>query len=685
MRILIVLCLAAFMYLKAHAQESVHLEPIQVQQSQETQPEFTGLAPSILETPLNIKKASVERQHLEKLSDLTQSDASITDSYNASGYYEHLNIRGYTLDNRFNYYREGLLISAESPLSFYNKESLDIIKGVSGFQAGSASPGGAVNYQVKRPQLERFEKIKIQGTDSQALLLLGDINHPLSQKSQMRWILAAEKLQEHIENSKGHAYLLAFSHNYLFSERTVLESEIEWSQHSQYSQATTSLWGNRVPSLKNPDLNINKQAWAKPVVFDGLTASSRLSSRLQDWDTSATLGLQILKTDDRLTYPYGCSTENRFDRFCFDGSYDLYDYRSENEWRKTYGVKLLAQKQFKLHHLTHGFSIGTQHSYRTEDYEAQAYNFVGQGNADGTAPLPENPSKLDPNTNRRAQSHEVHASYSLGFENIEVSSGLRLTHLERKSFRTDSSRPTDFSQNFALPWLGVSANYRTTNIFFSYAEGIESYVTPNKSSYLKAGEFLPDARTHQYELGIRSLLPLWAISVFKIDRPSITDTGSLFEKDGLQEHLGAEINFKNDIGRWHLASSLTLLKAEETHHHLDPSLNGKRPVNVPDQSFRWGLGYSLLSSLNAKVFLQSSYEGKRAITADNSLELSPWTRFDLLSSWQSKIYNSDLHWNFEIYNLFDHHHWKESPTQYGHIYLYPELRRLFKLSLAFSL
>lgn len=685
MRILTVLILVVLVYPKIKAQEAAFLEKIQIDQNNEALTEFTILPSSNISLPLSVENISVEEHHLEKLSDLTHANSSITDSYNASGYYDHLKIRGYTLDNRFNYYREGLLISAESPISFHNKESVDIIKGVSGLQIGSASPGGAVNYQVKRPKPDKKIQLKAHATDAQALSLVGDINQPLNEKSKIRWVFAVDKLHQHIENSDGNAFMVAFAHDYLLSERTLLQTEFEWNYQSQHSQATTSLWGNRIPTLENPDLNLNKQSWSKPVVFQGLTASTRLAVDLESWETSATTGFQILKTDDRLNYPYGCSSEGFYDRFCSDGSYDLYDYRSENEWRKSYGVKLLAQKKFRFKNIHQGISFGTQHFFRSENYEAQAYNLVGQGNADGTAALPENPAKLDPNTNREAQSHDLHFSYILGIQNLEVSTGLRLTHLERKSIRTDDSRPTDFSQNFLLPWLGLSYNVSSINIFTSYAEGIESYVVPNKSSYLNAGDFIPNARTIQYEAGLRSIEPLWSATIFKINRPSIADTGSIFEKDGVQEHIGSEFSFEKSFGKARIESSLTLLVAEEKNHHIISSLNGHRPVNVPDQSLRLGASYLLSSPFSAKLYLQSVYEGRRAITSDNSLILPAWTRFDLRAQWSSTIETKKVNWELEIYNLLDHHYWKESPTQYGHIYLYPELRRFFKLSINISI
>ncbi|MEY3939534.1 MAG: Ferrichrome receptor FcuA precursor, partial [Pseudomonadota bacterium] len=71
-----------------------------------------------------------------------------------------------------------------------------------------------------------------------------------------------------------------------------------------------------------------------PGVFDGLTGSLRLKHRLDNgWMWTTQVGAQRLRTDDRLSYAYGCYAEGNYDRFCSDKTFDLYDYRSENERR----------------------------------------------------------------------------------------------------------------------------------------------------------------------------------------------------------------------------------------------------------------------------------------------------------------------------------------------------------------
>mgnify|MGYP003338480410 CR=1 FL=1 len=88
---------------------------------------------------------------IDAISGLTALDPSTTDAYDAAGYWSIIAVRGFTLDNRFNYQRDGLPINAETAIGFENKSRMELLKGTSGMQAGISAPGGLVNLVVKRP------------------------------------------------------------------------------------------------------------------------------------------------------------------------------------------------------------------------------------------------------------------------------------------------------------------------------------------------------------------------------------------------------------------------------------------------------------------------------------------------------------------------------------------------------
>ncbi|QJW84379.1 TonB-dependent receptor plug domain-containing protein [Ramlibacter terrae] len=111
-----------------------------------------------------------EEAGARRLADLTRFDASVSDAYNAPGYWDFLAIRGFTLDNRFNYRREGLPVSAETVIPLDNKERIEILKGTSGIRAGTSAPGGLVNYVVKRPTQNDLRAATLEYTQGGGVL-----------------------------------------------------------------------------------------------------------------------------------------------------------------------------------------------------------------------------------------------------------------------------------------------------------------------------------------------------------------------------------------------------------------------------------------------------------------------------------------------------------------------------------
>src|SRR5690606_20497082 len=97
-------------------------------------------------------EVALKDARVQRLADLVGLDASTTDAYNTTGYWDSLSVRGFTLDNAYNYRREGLPISAETRLPLDNKSAVELFKGTSGIQAGVSAPGGLVNLLVKRPE-----------------------------------------------------------------------------------------------------------------------------------------------------------------------------------------------------------------------------------------------------------------------------------------------------------------------------------------------------------------------------------------------------------------------------------------------------------------------------------------------------------------------------------------------------
>ena len=62
-----------------------------------------------------------------------------------------------------------------------------------------------------------------------------------------------------------------------------------------------------------------------------------------------------------------------------------------------------------------------------------------------------------------------------------------------------------------------------------------------------------------------------------------------------------------------------------------------------------------------------------------------WTRLDAALRYERKLGGVATTWTLGIENLADKRYWRESPTQFGHVYLYPGAPRTLRLSMTAAL
>ena len=636
-----------------------------------------------------------------RLADLTAFDASVSDAYNSAGYWDFLTIRGFTLDNRFNYRRDGLPINAETSIPLDNKERVEILKGTSGIQAGTSAPGGLVNFVVKRPTEHDLRDVRLEMTSRSSLLAAVDIGGRagVDQVFGYRLNVAQERLRPLTRHLDGERSLVALATDWRVSRDTVVDAELEWSRKSQPSQNGFSLLGDHLPAPVNPRLNLNNQPWSQPSVFEAFTGSLRIEQALgNQWSWSAQLANQRLTTQDRLAYAFGCSAEDRYDRYCSDGSFDMYDFRSENEQRRQQSARLALKGRVATGAATHDLNIALLSSRVRNRFQMQAYNWVGYGLVDGSAVNPEDPSLTDQNTQRDERSLELSLHDAIRWnENWTTWVGLRHTRLSRDSVRTDGSRPTGYDASQTTPWLAVSYAFAPKHtVYASYGEGVESQVVPNKTSqYTNAGEALPLLKSKQWELGARGAAGdwTWQAAWFHITRPMTNlDACSRLgispcqgQFDGEAVHHGLELDSQWASGPWRLGGSAMLLDAKRKGSSLEPETNGQRPTNVPKWILRAQAQWQVAAVPGLELQGRLSHEGERNILPDGSLRLPAWTRLDAALHYRTDIRGTSTRWTVGVDNLLNKRYWKESPYQYGHVYLFPGAARTFRVSFQASL
>jgi iron complex outermembrane recepter protein len=626
-----------------------------------------------------IDQKTLSKMNAQKISDITQIDTSLSESYSAIGYSDSVSIRGVLLSSQNNFLRDGLPFLVDAPVQFENKSKIEMIKGTYGIFSGLSSPGGIINYVTKKPTAQTNKTIQTEITSAGQIGASTGASSAFDEKKNYlyRFDLAATKLNENLKNSAGQKYLASVGLLAAPLQNLSIETGFEYSYQSQPSQPGFSLLGSKVPTNIDPNLNLNNQSWTQPVEFKNLMGSMNLKYKINNstaMDLSA-LGQKII-TNDRVAFPFGCTAENNFDRFCSDGTYDMYDYRSEHEKRNSNAYRIQFNHKFQFHEIQNTISISALNRQISENYDDnQAYNFVGTGNVQGTIQNPENDLRLDKNTNKKSNTNEFTFFYNLQFKKMTLTLGLKNADLEKHSVKTDETQKTDIAQNFLLPWATLAYANKTSLIYTSYSEGIESYVTPNKPSYNFPGQNIPDAKSKQIEIGFKSLDEnSLNISLFKMTRPQIEDSAPNYQIDGQQKNIGSEISYQHTLKNYNFEFSGLILDSHIENAEKNPFKNNKSVTNIPLYKLQIDLDYRVPSVRGLSLKSATNWSSERFVTADNEIKIPAWANLNLGLEYEWHKNNTLI---LTVTNVTNEHYWKESPTQFGHIYLFPgESRKL---------
>ncbi|CAD5366500.1 Ferrichrome-iron receptor [Rubrivivax sp. A210] len=652
---------------------------------------------------------------IASLGALTRLDASVGDAYNAEGYWAIVSTRGYTLDNRFNYRRDGLPINAETALPLDNKERLELLKGTSGMQAGTSAPGGLVNLIVKRPAgTLRQGRMEWRGAGS----VLGAVDLGESFGSDGTFGLRINAAYEHLNppqrHTHGERHLIAAAADWQLGDYSLLQAELEISRQRQPSVAGFSMLGASVPGAQDidPRLNLNDQPWRQPVVFDGQTASLRWRQRLAgDWQLFAHAMQQKLRTDDNTAFPFGLFDPNTFDcgqtcdRYAPDGSFTYWEFKSEGERRTSRALQLSASGPARMAGLEHRVEAGLLFTNYTARMNDAVFDIAGLGKVDGSLQTPPSAGFLDSNTHRDERSTELFARDTVKLAPAwQLFAGLRHSRIERKSQRTitpsDALGDKPYEQSFTTPWLALSHELAPGTIAYaSWGRGLESEATPSRARYTNAGETFT-LQSRQLEIGLKHAGRDGEASValFDITRPQTFDRCDFTAStpctrivDGSARHRGLEAAGTMRTGPWLWQASAMWLDARR-QGSSQAAVNGRSPANVPRATLRLGSefavgplpGLALLAQLSAEGQRHVLPPGREVYASDADATIPGWTRLDLGLRWRQQWQATTLVWRLGVDNATDQQAWKESPYQFSHVYLYPLAPRTWRASVQAS-
>lgn len=639
----------------------------------------------MVKTPASI--VAIDRSLMDDLgirntTDAMKLDASVGDSYNAVGYAEQFSIRGFTLDNTANYRKDGIAIPGDAQIPLENKERIEILKGLSGLQAGVSAPGGIVNYVTKRPTAAPLLSATVSASERGTLYGAVDVGGRMGDtRIGYRINAAGERLRSYVKGADGEREFFSAAFDWRVSPQALLQLDMDYQHKSQVTAPGYQLIGNAtLPQNVSPKTLLNAQPWTKPVDTKNTNLGLRFEYSISDaWSMELAANKHWFKRDDYTAFPYGCSQEELWPGYCSNGDYDVYDYQSLGEKKTPVGAHAQVQGKFSTGPVQHQLTLGTSLFERHDVFGDYVYEWAGVSNIYRNAIVPPSALAFDWSTVSERNTEKERAFYlqdiiSLG-EDYTVHAGVRKVSVKRNGVDEDFVLP-----NVAL----VYAPSGLWSVYGSVAHGMEhgGYApigTENPDT--PPGMPLPPSRSRQWEIGAKaSVLDILngSVALFEISKGlEYTDLNNFFVRNGEQNHRGIELGAHGRLSlnlRYGMSAMAIRTRQEGTGL---ASMDGKRATNVPAfKSSAW-LEYAVPQVAGLKVNGAWRFSGKKAFDVENKVFVPKYSVFDFGVAYAPRGAKYTL--RAHVDNVFDKFYWRDVTPALGG-YLLPGAPRTFKLT-----
>jgi iron complex outermembrane receptor protein len=628
-----------------------------------------------------IPQALLQNIQAKSLDDVFKlSPATQFTSPTSAGYASAVSMRGFSGSGNLSIANDGLRFSNgfDSGNFIEEMEQLEVLTGLSGFLYGPASPGGLVNYVLKRPTYERYNSVTLGNAGGENYYLHGDFGGPLDDEGRFayRLNLLSQDGETAIDLQKNRRQMISLALDWNVSDDLLIQFDA--SHKKSETRGLTSYWYFFDQALRPDakDLDNDKlysQRWA----FSD-SEHDRLGSRF-NWRLDDVFSLRGALAYSQYTseYTYTGPTVDSAGLY----SQPLYAFAPvETEETSAY---LFLDAAFATGAIRHQATLGYQGNVaRVRDYEdhipfpgPQYQDVVGMPSPFGERPQVGKPDYSIGNGEQRLSSRTQADNFLIGDVisfNEQWSTILGLTRSRIKTYSNDfvwaeafgyaetASRydESETSPNVSLiykplPWLTTYA---------SYIEGLQAGgIAPNTA--LNAGQALAPQVSEQYEVGVKASLgdTLLTLALFNIDKPnSYTNSAGLYTQDGRQENNGLEFGITGKLlPELTVVGGITLLDPE-VKKTANAAYEGNKPTDVASQLAKLYAEYELAALPGLALTGGAFYTGKQYSDEANRHSLPSFTTFDAGARYRMPVADNQLTLRANVSNLADKQYWLSS-------------------------
>ncbi|WP_437879565.1 TonB-dependent siderophore receptor [Pseudomonas sp. LRF_L74] len=643
---------------------------------------------SDLQTPfstVSVNSEKIEERQAKTIGKLFEGEAGVEAKGNTYSIQPFsLNVRGLRLDFTNGYKIDGhpfQMYGVELPLEAF--ETVQLLKGATGFLYGIGSPGGIVNYISKKPTDTPTLSVDVGYTQDSIFSQHVDAGGRFGDEDRFGYRLNA--VQErgesyngtHVERHVESLYLdarinpaLTWRGNVLFQERN-LEGGI--TAISVADAGARAYSGTKLPDAISGRKDLtgydssyyNSRAWA---------ASTGLEWSLNDtW----TLDASYSHTYKRIN-----SRDETLHLRNAAGDYDLALRQFYQPTLQYDSTQLRLDGEFQTGWIRHQVVTGLGLQWHTRDLNQGDPSLNpdtstgGQNHVypNGTLPTGNlNGSSLDLAYNgysprkffeiSTTRENSVFFSDTLGFgDHWSLLLGLRKFDYRNENYYVSGRRRSVYEEQPTTPTVALLYSPRADTTFYaSYVEALEDGGSVG-TTYANSGESIAPIESKQYELGFKSNREDWALSaaLFRIDRGAgYANASNVYISDGTVRYDGIEIN-----GQYRVLPTLTvsaggtLLRAK--YLEAAEAIKGNKVEAVARVQGNLGLEKSFESIPNLRVHGSLNHSGKQYINALNSREVPAYEVVSVGASYRVPLGQGQVTYRAELDNLFDEEYWLAS-------------------------
>jgi iron complex outermembrane receptor protein len=628
---------------------------------------------SDLETPFATATVGSEKiadRQITSLANLFSEDPSVSSkggTYTQSAY--AINVRGLTLDFTNGYKIDGQpfqMYGVELPLETI--ESVQLLKGATGFLYGFAAPGGIVNYVTKKPTEERTFSASAGYTSGGLVREHIDTGGRVGENGRFgyRVNLAHEEGDTYNGASlKRDAASLAvdarltpdvtWSANFLYQERD-LNGGVPTVSLQVYPAASAGL---PVPLDGQADLGAYAGTYYNSTMYMGTSALDWKINR--DWKLNVNYGYSLKRIDSAIETLYLTSQSgnysNRLNPF----------YRPELAY---HAVNAIVEGAFTTGTLKHRVSFGAGRQTLTRMLNVQSALSLFGPNTVGNLYAPP-PALVDTSVNNpRVFKISDYAQKSVfASDNVDIGAhwsvlaGVRYMDYRNRNWNAAGASTSDYHKKPTTPTVALlykpSAN---TTVYTSYVEALEDGGTVS-TTYANANEALAPLTSRQAELGVKTDRSGWGASaaLFRVKRGAAyadysRNPQGIYVQAGELRYQGLEVNGHADLQRWLTVNAgATWLDAE--YRATTPALVGNRIESTPRFQAVLGLDAKLPQVAGLSLHADASYLGAQEANSANTFEVAPVTLLNAGGAYRTRFDDHYVTLRVQVNNLANRAYW----------------------------